>query len=130
MTDYRDFEDPSRSGRHARPGEAARARPASLRSRVTGERECGVLAEPRGERPAAGAVNAGGIPAQGAPGARKPSVPKAWLIGLAGLLLILAGVSAYSLVKLSSVQASLQRPVSSEKPELSAEQQQSRMKMR
>ena len=54
-------------------------------------------------------------------------MPKIWLIGLAGVLLILSGASAHSLVKLSSVQASrshAQQQLSSAKSELSAEQQQ------
>ena len=120
MTDYRDFEDPSGSGRHARPGGSGEGGgPPAYGPAPWGNESAGY-----GGTAGAGAANAGGMPAQGGPGARKLSVPKAWLIGLAGLLLILAGAAAYSTVKLSSVQASLQRQVSSDKSELSAERQQ------
>jgi type II secretory pathway pseudopilin PulG len=72
-------------------------------------------------------MNAGSMSAPSGPGARKFGGAKMWLTGLAALLLILAGASAYGLVKLSSVQASLsrtQQQVSAERSELSAEQQQ------
>jgi hypothetical protein len=58
-------------------------------------------------------------------GAGKLGPVNMWFAGLAGLLVILAGVSVYGLVELSSVEASLshaQQQVSSVRAALSAEQ--------
>jgi uncharacterized protein YlxW (UPF0749 family) len=69
-------------------------------------------------------MNASSMTAPSGPGVRKL---KMWLTGLAALLLILAGASVYSVMKLSSVQTSVsraQQQISAEKSELSAEQQQ------
>jgi hypothetical protein len=124
MTGYQDFEGSSGPGRHARSaGSGEGGGPQGSGSAPWSGGSAGYGGAVAGG-PAAGAVNAGSMPAQNDPGGRQLSVPKAWLIGLAGLVLILAGVSVFSLVKLSSVQASLQRQVSSEKSALSAEQQQ------
>jgi cell division protein FtsL len=71
-------------------------------------------------------VNADSMTAQNGRGVHKLSAAKIWLTGLAGLLLILVGASVFSLVRLSSVQASqshVQQQISAEKSELSAEQQ-------
>ncbi len=112
MTDYQGFEDPSGPGGHARPA---------------GGGEVGGLPTPAAS--AAAPATAAGAMNAGSPGARKPGAARVWLAGLAALLLILAGASVFSLVKLSGVQASLshaQRQISSVKSELSAEQQQVR----
>jgi hypothetical protein len=133
MTDYREFEDPSSPGRHARlagSGEggglpASGPAPWSDGGSAGYGGATGAVSAAGGL--AAGAMNAGSMPAQDGPGTRKLSVPKAWLFGLAGLLLILVGISVFSLVKLSSMQSSLshaQQQIRSERSGLSAEQQQ------
>ncbi len=68
-------------------------------------------------------MNADSMTAQNGRGVHKLNAAKIWL---AGLLLILVGASVFSLVRLSSVQASLshvQQQISAENSELSAEQQ-------
>ena len=132
MTDYRGFEDPSGSGRHARSagsGEASGPPAPDPVPWANGSAGYGGATDAvsAAAGPAAGAMNTGSMPPQSGPDARKLGVPKVWLIGLAGLLLILAGASVYSLVKLSGVQSSLshaQQQISSEKAEVAAEQQQ------
>jgi hypothetical protein len=105
MTGYRGSEDPSSLGRHERPAVSA----------------------PDGPAAGVAATIADSMTAQNGRGVRQLSAAKIWLTGLAGLLLILVGASVYSLVELSSVQASLshaQQQISATRSGLSAEQQQ------
>jgi hypothetical protein len=142
MTGYQGSEDPADAGRHARPpgsGEVS-GLPSSTAwasgaetvfAAVSGpspgyEETTVALSRPYGAAGGTAAVSADSVLGKNGPGVRKFGAAMIWLAVVSGFLLILAGVSVFGIVKLSSVQARLshaQQQITGEKSELSSDEQ-------